>query len=160
MKTTPITDADRAWLADQLEQEWGSTVMVSRGVLHQPAQLPGFILFDDDQPVGFITYHIANGACEVVTINALKSGLGIGSQLITAVKEEAHANNCHRLWLITTNDNIDALRFYQKRGFTMAALHRNAIVESRKLKPSIPEIGNYGIPIRDEIEFEINLKPI
>jgi hypothetical protein len=59
--------------------------------------------------------------------------------------------------LITTNDNTAALRFWQKRGFKLLRVHRNAVEKSRKLKPEIPLTGNDGIPIRDEIELEMML---
>ena len=69
----------------------------------------------------------------------------------------AKKNGCRRVWLITTNDNTYAIRFYQKRGFDMAAIHRNAINESRKIKPQIPLTGFDKIPILHEIEFEMML---
>ena len=81
----------------------------------------------------------------------------IPSFLINAVREAALSAACHRVWLITTNDNIQALRFYQRRGFELVAVHRDAIKESRKLKPEIPEVGMHGIPLRDEIELELKL---
>ena len=77
--------------------------------------------------------------------------------LLHGVCQEARARGCSRVWFITTNDNVDAIRFYQRRGFTIAAVHVNALAESRRLKPSIALVGNYGIPIRDEIEFEMML---
>ena len=80
-----------------------------------------------------------------------------GAALIGAVKAMVRERGCKRVWLITTNDNTPALRFYQKQGFQLAALHRNAVVESRRLKPEIPEIGMDGIPIRDEIELDMKL---
>jgi len=92
-----------------------------------------------------------------VTIDSLVEGQGVGTALIAAVAEAARASGCLRLWLVTTNDNVDALRFYQKRGFRLAALYPDAIAESRKLKPKIPPIGAHGIPIRDEIELVMRL---
>jgi N-acetylglutamate synthase-like GNAT family acetyltransferase len=77
--------------------------------------------------------------------------------LINAVLGEARKQNCGRVFLITTNDNMQALRFYQKRGFELVAVHRGAVNESRKIKPSISLIGNDGIPLRDEIELEMIL---
>ena len=75
--------------------------------------------------------------------------------LIAAVKDIAGRAGCTRLWVITTNDNVDALRFYQRRGFTLAALHAGAVDESRaRLKPEIPVFGDHGIPLRDELELE------
>jgi RimJ/RimL family protein N-acetyltransferase len=90
-------------------------------------------------------------------MNSLASGLGVGSLLIDAVKSAAISSRCRRLWLITTNDNTPALRFYQKRGFQLVALHRDAVTQSRNLKPEIPALGCDGIQVRDEIELEILL---
>jgi RimJ/RimL family protein N-acetyltransferase len=86
--------------------------------------------------------------------NSTLEGLGIGSKLISAVKQAAKQSGINRIWLITTNDNVDALRFYQKRGYRMTAIYPNAVNEARKQKPSIPLIGNYYIPIPDEIELK------
>lgn len=152
-----LTQSDRDMVADYLMDAWGFTAVVSRGVLHEAENLPGFAAIADKEMVGLVTYHIEQDACEIVTLNASYSGMGIGSALIEAVKEAEPVQQCQRLWLITTNDNIEALRFYQKRGFEMVAVHRGAIAQSRLLKPAIPLIGNYGIPIRDEIEFEMVL---
>ena len=85
--------------------------------------------------------------------------MGIGTALIDAVRSVAVANKIRRLWLITTNDNIEALRFYQRRGFSLVTIHRNALEESRKLKAEIPAIGSNGIPLRDELELEMLLQP-
>jgi ribosomal protein S18 acetylase RimI-like enzyme len=90
-------------------------------------------------------------------MNSLAEARGVGSALVDAVRNAAANAGCQRLWLITTNDNTTALRFWQKRGFRLAALYRNAIEQSRKLKPEIPLTGNDGISIRDEIELEIKL---
>ena len=84
-------------------------------------------------------------------------GQGIGSKLIVQAIEEARARGCKRLFLITTNDNLNALGFYQRRGFEIASIYRGAVNESRKTKPGIPLVGYNNIPLRDEIELEIVL---
>ena len=132
--------------------------MISRGHIHHADQLPGFIAIDSDEPVGLITYCLENNECEIVTLDSLKPGKGIGSQLIESVSDIAVAKNIKRIWLITTNDNTNALRFYQKRGFHLAAIYPGAVEKSRKLKEEIPETGYDDIPIRDEIELEIKLQ--
>ena len=152
-----IKDSDREWQLKLLNEDWGSVNIVSRGKLHNASVLPGFIAIQNNKPVGVITYNIEDTQCEVVTLNSLIEGIGIGSALIKAVKEKSEGANCNRLWLVTTNDNIAALRYYQKRSFKLAALHRNSIEQSRKLKPQIPELGIDNIPIRDEIELEMML---
>ena len=142
-----------------LEQRWGSRLVVSRGNLHDAAALPGFFACHHERIIGLATYHIVGPACELVTLDSDVEGIGVGSALITAVRTAALAANCRRLWLITTNDNLPALRFYQKRGFRITAVHPNALAYSRQLKPQIPLIGLDGIPLRDEIELEMSLVP-
>jgi ribosomal protein S18 acetylase RimI-like enzyme len=153
----PLSADDQDWVLQFLIERWGSDRMIAHGVEYHPHTLPGFAAFADDRPIGLITYHIEPGSCEIVTIDSVQSGLGIGTALIEAVKDVACAADCKRVWLITTNDNLNALRFYQKRGFVLVAVHRNAIDRARQIKPEIPLIGEFGIPLRDEIELEMEI---
>ena len=153
----PLDHRYREWSKRILEEKWEGPVVVSRGRLHDMTELPGYVAMYEDEPVGLATYCLEGEECELVTLNSLRPKLGIGSALVAAVKEMAIKENCRRLWLITTNDNNSAIRFYQQRGFRLAALHKDAVEESRRLKPQIPLIGEDGIPIRDEIELEIVL---
>ena len=153
-----MDESDRPWVERLLEEEWGGVTVVSRGQIHDPTILPGFIALDGKRPVGLATYLIEGDFCELVTLNSLQQGKGIGTRLVLRVKEAAISAGCRRLWLITTNDNTPALRFYQRRGFRLVALHRDALEVSRMLKPGIPETGLDGIPIRDELELEITLE--
>jgi len=154
----PITPQDREWIRGFLRERWGSIAVVSRGQVYYGDRLPGFIARKADTPVGLITYHIDGDQCEIVTIDSLTPGIGIGSALIAKVHHEALSHACTRLWLITTNDNLPALRFYQRRGFRIVAVYPGAMENSRKLKPGIPLTGIDGIPIQDEIELEMRLR--
>ena len=129
-----------------------------RGEVVDALRYPAIIAEDDEGLVGVLTYVVDGRACEVLTLHATVSRQGVGTALLEAVERVARSAGCERLWLITTNDNIDAMRFYQRRGFRMAALHAGAVTESRRrLKPGIPDIGHYRIPIRDEMQFEKQL---
>jgi GNAT superfamily N-acetyltransferase len=93
--------------------------------------------------------------CEILTLHASQQRRGAGTALIEAAGQLARRQSCSRLWVMTTNDNVDALRFYQRRGFCLVRVHRGAVDRSRAhLKPEIPSAGAYGIPLRDEIELE------
>ena len=156
---SPLSDHNRDWAEHLIEEHWGSSIIVSRGVVHRPSALPGFVAEQNGECVGLITYYCVQGdECEIVSLDSLVEGTGIGSALLEAVKQVAIAAGCKRLWLITTNDNVAALRFYQKRGFSLVAVHRDALARSRQLKPEIPLVGMDGIPLRDEIELEMMLK--
>jgi len=140
-----------------LEEHWGSAIVVTRGKVYQADELPGFAAVREDKPVGLATYRTEGDQCEITSLNSVVEKVGIGSALLDAVKNVAALAHCTRLWLITTNDNTAALRFYQKRGFLLVAVHRNALEQSRRLKPEIPLTGIDGIPLRDEIELELLL---
>ncbi len=152
----PIEEADKEWISSLLEKQWGSTKIVTRGKVHQVDKLPGYVALLDDKRVGLITYSIEDD-CEIISLDSLVQGRGIGTALVEKIKQTAKEQNCKRVWLITTNDNMKALQFYQKRGFVLKALYPNALEQSRKLKPEIPSIGIGNIPLRDEIELEFNL---
>lgn len=157
MEVRPLASEDTPWVIDFLTEMWGSTAIISRGKVHQGHDLPGFVAEQGGKPLGLITYAIEDGECEFVTLNSLVEGVGIGTELLKSALKAAVAAKCKRAWAITTNDNLNALRFYQTRGFSLTALYRNAVEESRKIKPEIPDRGQDNIPIRDEIEVELQL---
>jgi ribosomal protein S18 acetylase RimI-like enzyme len=150
----PASPDDLPWVRGFLD-ETGSARVARRGELVYPLDHPMLLALDDGVPSGLLTYMVDGEACEVVTIHAVRPGHGIGTALLAAVGEAARVAGCAVLWLVTTNDNVDALRFYQLRGFRIRAIRAGAVADSRaRLKPEIPAIGMYGIPLRDEIELE------
>ncbi len=152
-----LTPEDKHWVQRVLQQYWASTEQVTRGRKFQADELPGIVAVRDGAEVGLLTYHIDGDECEIVTHNSMAGHGGIGSCLLNGVRNKARELGCKRLWLVTTNDNTPALRFYQRRDFDIVAFHRNAVSESRALKPTIPDVGFDGIPIRHEIEMEYEL---
>ncbi|MFC1946800.1 GNAT family N-acetyltransferase [Chloroflexota bacterium] len=153
----PVTKSDKEWISPFLVEHWSSTRMVSRGRMYSIDENPGFTTIKDDKPIGLITYELLGEECEITSLNSLEERKGIGTALINAVKDAAIQADCKRLLVITTNDNTQAIRFYQRYGFTIATIYPNSMKEARKIKPEIPLTGNDGIPLRDEIEFEIHL---
>jgi ribosomal protein S18 acetylase RimI-like enzyme len=131
--------------------------MVTRGVARDASSLPAFVAVQGGEIVGLATFHVEGDECEIVSLDSLREGRGIGSALVAAVRQDATRHGCRRLWLITTNDNLEAIRFYQRRGMRLVAVHPGAVDEARRLKPSIPLIGAHGIAIHDELEFELIL---
>lgn len=145
---------DSDWITEVLLENWASNIIVTRGISYQADLLCGFIAEYEGKQIGLLTYNIKEDELEIITLNAIVEGKGVGTSLLEEVENLAKEKKCTRIWLITTNDNVDALRFYQKRGYEIKSVHRYAIDESRKIKPQLPFVGKYGIPIRDEIEME------
>jgi len=138
-------------------EHWGDDFVVAHGEIYRPEDVDGFIAAEEGQWLGLVTYAIRGAGCEIVSIDSLREGRGIGSHLIDEVAAQARRAGCKRIFLTTTNDNLHALGFYQKHGFVLAALRAGELDHARQLKPSIPLIGMHGIPLRDEIEFEMTL---
>lgn len=156
----PAAAADRPWLRQFMRDHWGAEVMVAAGRLFYPAENPAFLAEQDGQVIGVVTYEFHADECEITSINTHYATSGIGTALIERVAAAARSRSCRRVWLITTNDNLNALRFYQKRGFRLAALYPGAVDESRTIKPQIPLVGENGIPLHDEIRLELALDPV
>jgi RimJ/RimL family protein N-acetyltransferase len=140
---------ERARIAALIEPRWGATI-VSRGRVHTLNQLPALVADERERIIGCLLYEIGPAsATEVVTLDSFLPRQGVATALLTELRSRYGG-----LWLITTNDNIPAQRLYEKLGMKLTAVHRNAVAESRRLKPSIPLLGYDGIPIKDEIQYE------
>jgi ribosomal protein S18 acetylase RimI-like enzyme len=133
----PLRSDDRGWVADTIRERWGSEIAVAHGEAHRPAELEGFVAIREGRPVGLLTYALEGDALEIVTIDAFEPRRGIGRALVDAVR----GLGASRVWLITTNDNVSAQRFYEAVGFELAAVE-------------IPLTGETDTPIRDELEYE------
>jgi GNAT superfamily N-acetyltransferase len=160
MLVTELTDDDRKWVKERTELLFGGDFVVSRDEVHDPHRLPGFIATEGPERIGLLTYNVTGPDCEIVSIDSLCQFLGIGTLLLERVEEVARAAGCRRLWAITTNDNLDAQRFFQKRGFVISEVRLGSMSKIRLLKPNVPKVGYYGIPVRDEIEVSKPLLPI
>ena len=153
----PINKNDETFIDDVIRKEWGSEIIVVHGKTYKPKELPGLIAEENSKTVGLLTYKIERNECEIVTLNSLIKHKGIGTLLLDELKKIAEKGGCNRVWVVTTNDNLNALRFYQKNDYKIKKIYPDAVEESRKIKPQIPLIGENGIPIKDEIELELNL---
>ena len=154
---TPIDGPGREAADRFLEAQWGSPFMAVRGRLFDLRTLPGFIAWEDGAIEGMITFEARGATCEVLSLDSLRENRGVGSALLGRVVALARKRGCARVMVVTTNDNARAIRFYQRRGFDLTGLDRDAVTRARALKPSIPMMSPDGIPIRHELTFELDL---
>lgn len=149
MRVRPLGEDDRNWLRGLIAQEWGIPVVSISGA-YDPINLAGFVALEDDRPIGVVTYRMTDEQCEIVTLNSLEENKGVGTALLKAVRVIADQNGV-RLWLITTDDNDRAVCFYENRGMTRAALHRDFSEVVRRYKPL--DESDIGATTYDAIEF-------
>ncbi len=150
MEVRPLEEADHAWVTELMSHEWGLPVVSVSGP-HDPAGLAGFVAVEGSERLGAITYRITGEECEVVTLNSLRPRQGVGTALLSAVRVIADQRGL-RLWLITTDENVNAIRFYENRGMTRRALHRDFVDFVRTYKPD-SGTGSRASSYRDAIEF-------
>jgi ribosomal protein S18 acetylase RimI-like enzyme len=154
-----VRDNERDWLRATIEERWGDEITVGRGLVRTPHELPALVAVDDSgERVGVAIYVVEGARAELVSIDSLRIGAGVGRALLDAIAATARATGAEQLLVMTTNDNLAALRFYQRNDFRLAELRPGAVDEARAtLKPSISETGNDGIPLRDEIDLVLDL---
>ena len=126
-KTPAMKETIRMFMCEN----WGSSLMVSRGKGHQLEELPGFVALSEDRIIGIVTYELIGNMCEIVSLDSFEERKGIG--LVDCVLRVAEEERCRKVWLITTNDNMNALRF-TKNVILMTNLYVNAVEEARKMK--------------------------
>ncbi len=151
------TAADRSTVAAILSASRGGTTVVVHGTVMNAAELPALLAERDGTPLGLLTYRTGTHGLEVVTLDTVERRSGTGSALLAAATETARGAGARRMWLVTTNDNLDALRFYQRRGLRITHVAPGAADAARAVKPSIPTVGGHGIPVHDELTLELAL---
>lgn len=158
VEIVPAEGVDPAALLARVRAAWGGDAVIAHGDALYPARLPGFVALSGGALVGHASYRLEGDRCELASIEAAPAGEGIGSALLAAVVEAARAAGCRTLWCTTTNDNLDALAFYQRRGFRLSALRPGAVDEARATrKPEIPLVAPNGLPLRDELDLALAL---
>ena len=157
MNIQQIDQFNRERIDAFIVQQWFSMQMVVHEESIDLSTAAGYYAMEDDEIIGLITYRIADNEMEILSLDSLHEGKGIGTALLKKAILKAIEIGCTKITLITTNDNLSALRFYQKRGFDMVRLYCNALEQSRRIKPEIPLFGENGIPLKHEIELEMNL---
>lgn len=150
--------ADEAFVKKIMDEYWGGEPLLIRDSNYWPSKLPGIIAEKNNKLIGFLFYEIQNHDCEIVVFEAFDKFKGTGTELLHRLTLIAKKHRCQRIYLMTHNDNLDALRFYQRRGFVICGIRLNSMDAARKIKPSIPIIGDYGIPMRDEIDLELAIE--
>ncbi len=157
MEYRRIDERDRPQVNSFLIRHWFSTDMIVCGERIDMTKADGIGAFDGAELAGLIMYRFRGPVCDLLSLNSLQPDRGVGTELIRLAAAVARGSGCTTLAVVTTNDNIDAIRFYQKRGFDLARLHRDTLAAARRIKPEIPPVGEHGIPLRHELEFELDL---
>ena len=159
MNIVSLKVANRAEVDRFIKDEWGGPMIVTHGNLYDSSVLPGYAALENEKVMGAALYRIIGDECEIAALYSLAQNRGVGTALINKVIEAARKQGCRRLWLVTTNDNTHAIRFYQRFGFHLKVVHIGSLEVTRQLKEGVPAKGIDGIPLEHEFEFELILNP-
>lgn len=144
------SEDDIPWMRALLLERWSGTTIYVHGEAIDAMTLPALVAGEHE---GVATYRLMEAEVELISLDAVEPGRGVGTALLAELIERLKPDGVRRLWATTTNDNLTALAFYQKRGFRLQRIRPGAIEEARRLKPGIPLVAENGIPIRDEIDL-------
>ena len=157
MEYLKINQDNRKEIDDFILRQWFTMQMVVHGESIDLGNADGWYACEDQEITGLVTYRISGDEMEILSLDSMQENKGIGTALLNRALSAARDAMLRRVVLITTNDNLHALRFYQKRGFDMIRLYHNALDTARRIKPEIPLTSIDGIPLKHEIELEILL---
>jgi ribosomal protein S18 acetylase RimI-like enzyme len=151
----PATSADQARIATLSNYFWGENEVESFGRSYQVDELPAYVTCDEDEIVGVASYALEGDETNLVALNVLPQwqGRGAARDLMAAVIKTMQAEGVKRIILSTTNDDLPALGLYQRLGFTITNVDVGKMIEHHGGE----ELGFAGIPVRDEIQMELNL---
>ena len=157
LRYVPITPENRETAAAFLQSRWGSHQMILRGESVAFCKAPGFLAVTEKGIIGAVTYRIQGEVLEILSLDSLLENRGIGAWLTFLALATGRKEGCEKAVVITTNDNLRALGFWQKQGFRLIRLYPDSMIAAREKKPEIPLIGENGIPLCHELELEMLL---
>lgn len=146
--------ADEKTIADAWHERWGD-FLVTNGRVYRPSDVEGLVMYGDDgSRLALVTYAVYGEEAEVVSLEAFEPRHGYGQGVLGEMERRLRERGVRRAWLVTTNDNVGAIRLYLLLGWRLVKVSLNALEETRRLKPEVPQTGMHGLPLRDEFEFE------
>lgn len=151
----PCEDADRQAVLDLFERDFGSTRVSAFEAEHALVDVPALVAtVKDGLLAGALAYRIDGEALQMLALatDPMWQRSGVGGHLVARAEVLAREAGCRRAVLVTSNDNLPALYFYQRQHYRVAAVAIGSLVARAAGRP-----GFAGIHVRDEIRLEKDL---
>lgn len=146
-------DTDRAAARELIQRDFGRTKIVAFGEVMDIDQMPALVaIMQGEEPSGALAYRLLGGALHIVALatDPMWQRSGVGGHLVAEAELLARRLTLARIVVATTNDNLPALYFYQRRGYRLTELVPESVITHTHQQLA----GFAGIPVRDEIRLE------
>jgi GNAT superfamily N-acetyltransferase len=149
------TDRDRAVVRDLFQRDFGRTQIVAFGDVMNVDEMPALVALTYEDVSGALAYRLRGDGLHIVALatDALWQRSGVGGHLVAEAELLARRLSLARVIVTTTNDNVQALYFYQRRGYRITAVVPGSVIAQTKQERD----GFGGIPVRDEVQLEKRL---
>jgi GNAT superfamily N-acetyltransferase len=150
------TDAERPLVKALFERDFGRTHIVGFGEVLNVDEMPALVATMHDEVSGALAYRLLGDGLHIVALatDPMWQRSGVGGHLVAETELLARRLGLMRLVVTSTNDNLPALYFYQRRGYRLVAVTPGSML-AHTGGVAIP--GFAGIPVRDEIRLEKQL---
>lgn len=149
------TDADRLAARELFQRDFGRTKIVAFGELMDIDQMPALVAIRHRDPAGALAYRLLGEALHIVALatDPMWQRSGVGGHLVAEAELLARRLKLGRVVVATTNDNLPALYFYQRRGYRLTGVAIDSVIaHTKEVHP-----GFGGVPVRDEMRMEKRL---
>lgn len=151
----PIVATDRSWIAEESLVVGGPLMGTTTGTIDLRAH-PGAIAVQGDQRAGAIIWSDGGEERRFLALWSKFEGLGTGRALLEHGMEAARLAGCQIFRIATTNDNLRALKLYQRAGFRIERIHVGGfanVLETKGMTSAPLPVGQNGIVIRDIVHL-------
>ncbi|MCU0664655.1 MAG: GNAT family N-acetyltransferase [Myxococcota bacterium] len=138
-------------------RRWGMPVVTVDRVF-SPADVQGIVALDEAGAiVGLLTVYAEQAQAEIVSLDSFVESQGVGTALLEKAETALAVLGIDKVRLVTTNDNLRALRFFLRHGYRLLSVHLDAVAKMRMIKPSVGRTGKNGLPLLDMWELQKTL---
>jgi len=145
-------DSERAVVRDLFRRDFGRTQIIAFGEVMNVDAMPVLVATTYEEVSGALAYRLFGDGLHIVALatDVMWQRSGVGGHLVAEAELLARRLFLARIVVTTTNDNLPALYFYQRRGYRFTALRPGAVLTHT------PDVlpGFAGIPVRDEVQLE------
>jgi ribosomal protein S18 acetylase RimI-like enzyme len=154
--TREATAAEQDAALELFRRDFGRTSIASFGEVIPLSETSTIVAEMQGDVSGALAWRPRENALQIVALatEPMWQRSGVGGHLVAEAEVVARRTGATRVVLATTNDNLPALYFYQRRGYRITDVVRDAWRDHAELTIGV---GFASIPVLDELRLEKTL---